>query len=149
MKIIVIDDHPEIGMAFRESLPETDTVSAALNYTDGISFIAKEKFDGVILDTCEPDGEIRKMIERIRECSPLTVIVVFSGRVHTNGAFDNLGVFAVVDKSEGVDAAITSMRRAIGIAAHVNIRESEKLMQECIEEIQNVQRFVGRSAYAR
>jgi len=132
MKILVVDDDPAIGTAFRETLPETDEISAVSNYADGMLFVIKEKFDGVILDTCEPDGQIRTMIERIRENSPKTGVVIFSGRAYLNGAFDDLGVFAVVDKSEGVDEAIAAIRRSI-----------------VIDEIELVQQLVRRPIYAR
>ena len=77
MKIILVDDEPEILILVRDYLSrEGFNVLTAINGTEGIQLIEREKPDLVLLDWMLPGMSGLEMCRRLRETSTIPIIML-------------------------------------------------------------------------
>ena len=77
MKLILVDDEPEILTLVRDYLSrEGFKVLTALNGTEGMELIGREKPDLVILDWMLPGMSGLEMCRRLRETSTIPIIML-------------------------------------------------------------------------
>ena len=80
MKILIIDDEPEIRRALTYVLEdegyEVDSASTAL---EGLSYIEAKRFDIVITDLMLPDLDGMTIVSKAREIRPEIIIVMITG----------------------------------------------------------------------
>ncbi|WP_322406670.1 response regulator [Idiomarina sp. PL1-037] len=76
-KIVVIDDEKQIRRMLKIALSSAGhEVTEAENGTDGLSCVARQQPDLVILDLGLPDIDGKQVLKEIREWSPVPVIVL-------------------------------------------------------------------------
>ena len=81
MNVLIIEDHPMIRSGIQQLLFQADCQSAvqfAGTFPEGLTLLAKEDFDLLILDIDIPGGQNIRMIEMIRERQPEIKILVHS-----------------------------------------------------------------------
>ena len=115
MHILVVDDEPQIRRFLRTSLnAQGYRISETGSAAEAVALAAKEKPDLVILDLGLPDGEGFDVIERLRLCSQVP-IVVLSVRNDEQGkvrALD-LGADDYVTKPFGMEELMARLRTAL------------------------------------
>lgn len=82
MKVIIIEDHFLIRMGLEMIISECDAsavVSQAETFPEGLSMIAEEEFDIIILGIDIPGGEGVKMLDQIRTKQKDVFILIHSG----------------------------------------------------------------------
>jgi two-component system KDP operon response regulator KdpE len=113
--ILIIDDEPPIRRFLRTTLAVQDyRVVEAATGGEGLSLLRHEKPDLVIVDLGLPDIDGIEVIRRIREASPVP-IVVLSSRDDEKGkvAALDLGADDYVTKPFGVEELMARMRAAL------------------------------------
>ena len=113
--ILVVDDEPPIRRLLRTTLSaHAYRVVEAANGAEGLSLLRHEKPDLVILDLGLPDLDGLEVIRRIRQQSPVPILVL-SSRDDEKGkvaAFDE-GADDFVTKPFGAEELMARMRAAL------------------------------------
>lgn len=79
--ILVVDDEPNMGWLFKESLGEKYCVFSATSWSEGENFFNKEKPDLVVLDLCMEGMtgiDVLKIIRRNRLDTPVLMITAYA-----------------------------------------------------------------------
>lgn len=116
--VVLCDDVPQLRTLLRYALEEHDdlqVVGEAGDGAAGIELITAEQPDAVVLDLSMPGMDGLQVIPRIREQSPATQIVVFSGYTADRMAEEALGLGAqrYLEKGEDIDTVIETIRAVI------------------------------------
>lgn len=76
-RVLIVDDEPQIRRFLRTSLDVHGyTVAEANDATDGLRQITTGNFDVIILDLGLPDQDGTEVIRRVREWSPVPILVL-------------------------------------------------------------------------
>lgn len=81
MNTLIIEDHPLLILGIKFSIIDIDpevNIFTASSFPNGLAMLGNEVIDIVILDIDIPRGQNLKMLERIREVSPHTLILIYS-----------------------------------------------------------------------
>lgn len=119
ISIYLCDDVPELRALLRYGLeedPAMRVVGEAGNAQAGIDGVAEERPDVLLLDLSMPGMDGLEAIPRVREVSPSTAIVVFSGFASDRmrqPALD-LGAVAYIEKGEPLERVRETVRSAAG-----------------------------------
>lgn len=114
--VVVVEDDPAYLSALvrmiQHEAPELDVVGTVTGM-DGLLEIGRLDPDLVILDYALPDLNAVQVVERLQDRKSPVMIV--TGGLPANGENDlrRLGVRAIVNKVDGMDAVIEAMRRAL------------------------------------
>jgi DNA-binding NarL/FixJ family response regulator len=121
IRIYLCDDVPELRALLRYGLeedPDLQVVGEAGNAQAGIDGVAETKPDVVLLDLSMPGMDGLEAIPRIREVSPDTAIVVFSGfaaeRMREPAL--KLGAARYVEKGEPLESVRATIREVAATA---------------------------------
>jgi DNA-binding response OmpR family regulator len=75
--ILLIDDDTELCRSLGQLLAlEQLLVTSVHSYSDGAKEVAAKRYDLVVLDVMLPDGDGRNLLQSIRECSEIPVIML-------------------------------------------------------------------------
>jgi len=118
--VVVVEDDPGFLRALVKTLeheaPEVDVVEAATG-VDGLLEIGRVSPDLVVLDYALPDLNAVQVVERLMDASKgLTApVIIVTGGLPVNAENDlrRFGVWAIVNKADGMGVVIEAMRRAL------------------------------------
>src|SRR5688500_3688039 len=109
LKVLIVEDETLIRWAVAETL--TDAGHRVLQATDAATALqavgqAAEPFDVVLLDFRLPDSDDLSLLERIRQLSPVSAVVMMTafGTPQITAQAKSLGVYEVVAKPFDVGA---------------------------------------------
>lgn len=115
LKVLVVEDSPEVGEFFVEALGKSDAKLSVVkvgNLAEAIEQVVSSRFDAILLDLLLPDAREVEAIEKLQNIVPDVPIVVVSAlgismeeKAMEAGAEDYL--------SKGVDATPSAIIRAI------------------------------------
>ncbi len=118
IRIYLCDDVPELRTLLRYALEEDAdlrVVGEAGDANTGVRQIAELRPDAVLLDLSMPGMDGLEAIPLIREASPATAIVVFSGfgadRMRAPAL--ELGADDYLEKGEPLDSVLVTVRSAV------------------------------------
>lgn len=116
--VVLCDDVPQLRTLLRYSLeehPDLRVVGEAGDGKAGIEVIEEQQPDAVVLDLSMPGMDGLQVIPRIRELSPATQIVVFSGFTADRMAAEalQLGAQRYLEKGEDIDTVIATIRLVV------------------------------------
>ena len=122
ISIFLCDDVPELRALVRFGLEEdTDlhVIGEAGSAREGIEAVRALRPDVMLLDLSMPGMDGLEAIPELREASPATAIVVFSGfsAERMRDAALALGAVRYVEKGEPLDHVRTTIREVAGLAA--------------------------------
>ena len=119
IRIFLCDDVPELRALLRYGLEEDEelkVVGEAGNAREGIDRVAELGPDVVLLDLSMPGMDGLEAIPRIREVSPETSIIVFSGfaaeRMREPAL--SLGAVRYLEKGEPLESVRATVREVAG-----------------------------------
>ncbi len=79
-RVLVVDDDPEIGTLFRRVLGNrSQTVTVARDGYEALERVNQEKYDLVFLDVKLPGMDGVETLEKIKNISPDSIVVMMSG----------------------------------------------------------------------
>ena len=118
--VVVVEDDPGYLRALAKTLeheaPEVEVVEAATG-VDGLLEIGRVSPDLVVLDYALPDLNAVQVVERLMDASKgLTApVIIVTGGLPVNAENDlrRLGVWAIVNKADGMGVVIEAMRGAL------------------------------------
>jgi two-component system KDP operon response regulator KdpE len=116
-RILIIDDEPQIRRFIRISLAADGYAPIeAAGGTEGLERVVQDRPDLVILDLGLPDMDGQQVLSRIRELSPVPVIVlsVRAGEAEKVEALDR-GANDYVTKPFGIDELMARIRVALRV----------------------------------
>ena len=122
ISIFLCDDVPELRALLRFGLEEDGelhVVGEAGNARAGIEAIGELRPDIILLDLSMPDMDGLEAIPHLRQASPATAIVVFSGFAADRMRDTALALGAVryVEKGTPLDTVRATVREVAGLAA--------------------------------
>lgn len=103
IRIVLVDDACDLRRLVGSALEMTgafDVVGEAGNGREGVDVAAREQPDLVLLDLSMPEMDGLEALPLIRQASPESVVVVFSGfdEIHLGDEARSLGAAAYVEK---------------------------------------------------
>jgi DNA-binding NtrC family response regulator len=91
MYVLVVDDEVEILRMFEKWLPnERFHLECAKGGRRALELINKKSFDVVLLDIIMPGVSAGEVLEKIKEVSPQTRVIIISGQIVGQNQLDNL-----------------------------------------------------------
>jgi two-component system nitrogen regulation response regulator NtrX len=115
-KILLVDDEVNIIKTISSILQDEDhTVYAFGNGTEALNFLKKNEVDLAILDIWLPDMEGTDILEKIRQSSPQTAVIMISGHGSIDIAVKStrMGAFDFIQKPPSMERVLTSVNNAI------------------------------------
>ena len=122
MRILVIDDDPEMGRLIKKFLSREDyRVETALNGSDGLLLIQQKAFDLVISDLKMPGMSGFELIRKARAVAPDTPFILITAFGHVKTYIDAMdaGVFEYINKP----IKLKDLRLIVRIALQVDALE--------------------------
>ncbi len=118
--VVVVEDDPGYLRALVKTLErdasEVEVIEAATG-VDGLLEIGRVSPDLVVLDYALPDLNAVQVVERLMDASKglTTPVIIVTGGLPANAENDlrRLGVWAIVNKVDGMGVVIEAMRRAL------------------------------------
>ncbi|HEV2669769.1 MAG TPA: response regulator [Gemmatimonadales bacterium] len=118
--VVVVEDDPGYLRALVSTLerdaPEVDVVEAVTG-VDGLLEIGRVSPDLVVLDYALPDLNAVQVVERLMDASKglTTPVIIVTGGLPVNAENElrRLGVWAIVNKADGMGVVIEAMRGAL------------------------------------
>jgi len=139
--IMIVDDEPGILRTLSGVLADEGYQAlTAANGMEAIRLIQKDPPTLVLLDIWMPDLDGIEVLKRIREDSPLTMVIMMSGHgsIETAVRATKLGAYDYIEKPISLEKITLTVRHALHEKAleHENLRLREKLrgMHEIIGE---------------
>ena len=120
LRILVIDDQPAVADVIHDALSESGyTVTVAASAAEGLSEMARERADLVILDLGLPDMPGLDLLDRVHLEWPKVPVVILSGtedpvlaqRTLAHGAADYVTKPFDIERLRQVVAVVLTMRR--------------------------------------
>jgi two-component system NtrC family response regulator len=116
MKIIVVDDTPEIRSVLSEILSAKNyEVKTAATATEGLVLMKKENFDVGLIDINLPDIEGLELIKIFKSLQPQIESIIITGNASIENAVKAMenGAFAYLTKPFEMSEVLISVQRAI------------------------------------
>jgi DNA-binding response OmpR family regulator len=81
MKILIIEDEPDLSSAIKEYLTtQANICEAALNFETAYQKISLYNYDCILLDLMLPDGDGLKLLEHLRSLNKTEGVIIISAR---------------------------------------------------------------------
>lgn len=135
VSLVIIEDHAIVGglvARVAEDAFEAVTVHSTREGYAGVELCAKEKPDIVILDLELPDADGFELVEKIREVSPETRILILSA--HTESyvlhKLKAARVFGFVDKNEQSPNTLVEALRSVAEGRQFMSKSVEKAFEQ-------------------
>ena len=106
MKLLIVDDEPALCKTLADRLTVLYGIHPHIchNGTDALEKVKAENYDVVVLDIEMPGMDGMETLKRIKEISPKTQVVMFTGHGSDDrrALSETLGAFNYVDKIDGL-----------------------------------------------
>ena len=115
-KILLVDDEPIILETYSALLSEKGfSVVTASSGREALETFSHNSFDLVITDLAMPDGDGFKLLEEIKEISPHTPVIVFTGKIYraVKEFVELLGANELLEKSCSTELFITRIKESL------------------------------------
>ena len=115
-KILLVDDEPIILETYSCLLSEKGfAVVTAHSGREALETFSYDTFDLVITDLAMPDGDGCKLLEEIKEISPQTLVIVFTGKVYraVKEFVALLGANELLEKSCSTELFISRIKESL------------------------------------
>ncbi len=115
-KVLIVDDEEGIRRSLEDILgDEGYRVSSVSSLQEASKKISEEFFNVVLLDVWMPDGDGIEFIDRIRDVSPDSVIVVITGHGNVDMAVKAIkkGAYDFIEKPFSMDRILITVRHAV------------------------------------
>src|SRR6202167_5656443 len=114
-RVLVVDDEPSILRALRINLSAREyDVSTAVDGTTGLAAVARDRPDVIILDLGLPDTDGTDVIQGVRGCSSIAIIVLSAwGQESQRVPALDAGAENSVTKPFGMDELLARLRAAV------------------------------------
>ena len=115
-KILLVDDEPVILETYSALLSEKGfSVVTASSGREALETFSHNSFDLVITDLAMPDGDGFKLLEEIKEISPHTPVIVFTGKIYraVKEFVELLGANELLEKSCSTELFITRIKESL------------------------------------
>jgi DNA-binding NtrC family response regulator len=118
VRLLIIDDQPEIRGVLRGMLGESYDCVAAASAEEALVLLQREEFDLVISDINLGGMSGLEMIPRLRAIAPDTVVMMISGEQTIESAIEALrvGAYDYITKPFDLFQVETAVRRASNTA---------------------------------
>jgi two-component system NtrC family response regulator len=129
-KILVVDDEESIRRSLEDILREEGyRVSSVATLEEARRRISEEFFSVVLLDVWMPDGDGIEFMERIKELSPDSVVVVITGHGNVDMAVRAIkkGAYDFIEKPFSIDRILITVKHAVREAT---VRRSADVEEE-------------------
>lgn len=95
MRILLVEDEPELASAMRTALRRYDmVVDHATSLLEAGDFAASESYDAILLDRQLPDGDGLTLVPKLRARGNATPVLVLTARSDTSDKVDGLDMGA-------------------------------------------------------
>jgi len=95
MRILLVEDEPEMVSALRAALKRHDmVVDHAGTLLEAEGFVAVDSYDAILLDRQLPDGDGLSLVPRLRSAANTTPVLVLTARGDTSDKVDGLDMGA-------------------------------------------------------
>ncbi|MFH1245706.1 MAG: sigma-54 dependent transcriptional regulator [Candidatus Omnitrophota bacterium] len=143
-KILVIDDEPGSGEAFRIILKDDYEVVCAHNGKDGLKIIQEDHIQLVLLDIIMPEMDGLAVLHKIREIDQNLTVVMVTATKSIKSAVEamKLGAFDYISKPFEVNEAKLVVNKAM--QNRVLLQELEYLRAELLNKY-GIENIVGKS----
>jgi len=115
-KILLVDDEPVILETYSALLSEKGfSVVTASSGREALETFSHNSFDLVITDLAMPDGDGFKLLEEIKEISPHTPVIVFTGKIYraVKEFVELLGANELLEKSCSTELFISRIKESL------------------------------------
>jgi DNA-binding response OmpR family regulator len=115
-KILLVDDEPVILETYSALLSEKGfSVVTASSGREALKTFSGNSFDLVITDLAMPDGDGFKLLEEIKEISPHTPVIVFTGKIYraVKEFVALLGANELLEKSCSTELFISRIKESL------------------------------------
>lgn len=115
-KILLVDDEPVILETYSALLSEKGfSVVTASSGREALETFSGNSFDLVITDLAMPDGDGFKLLEEIKEISPHTPVIVFTGKIYraVKEFVALLGANELLEKSCSTELFISRIKESL------------------------------------
>jgi DNA-binding NtrC family response regulator len=106
MRLLIVDDEPSLCKVLSDRLTVLYNITPAVCYSgeDALTLVRESSFDVVVLDIEMPGMDGMETLKRIKEISPSTQVVMFTGHGSDDRRLlsETLGAFNYVDKIDGL-----------------------------------------------
>jgi DNA-binding NtrC family response regulator len=156
--ILIVDDEPQIRRSLKSVLEmEPYEVDEAIDGTDCLAKVKQKKYNVIFLDIRMPRMDGIEALERVKELSPDSEVIMISGHGNIETAVDCVkkGAFDYLAKPVDLNRVLITIRNAIDRSSLVSEiktvkrRVFQSKMQEIIgesEEIRKVKRKIEMAA---
>jgi DNA-binding NtrC family response regulator len=115
-KILLVDDENVILETYSSLLSEKGfSVVTARSGREALERFSNDSFDLVITDLAMPDGDGFKLLEEIKEQSPHTPVIVFTGKIYraVKEFVALLGANELLEKSCSTELFISRIKESL------------------------------------
>ena len=115
-RILLVDDESIILETYSSLLSEKGySVVTASSGREALERFSRDSFDLVITDLAMPDGDGFKLLEEIKEISPHTPVIVFTGKIYraVKEFVALLGANELLEKSCSTELFISCIRESL------------------------------------
>ncbi len=154
VKVLVVDDEDSIRNSLRDILTEEGyRVDTSSTLKEALGKVQNEFFHIVVLDVWMPDGDGIEFIDRIKEFSPDSVVVVITGHGNVDMAVKAVrkGAYDFIEKPFSMDRFLITIKHAVNEAI-IHVREQLDEGIEFIGEspkIKEIKKLIPRIAQSK
>ena len=115
-RILLVDDESIILETYSSLLSEKGfSVVTATSGREALETFSRDSFDLVITDLAMPDGDGFKLLEEIKERSPHTPVIVFTGKIYraVKEFVALLGANELLEKSCSTELFISRIKESL------------------------------------
>ncbi len=115
-RILLVDDESIILETYSSLLSEKGfSVVTASSGREALERFSRDSFDLVITDLAMPDGDGFKLLEEIKEISPHTPVIVFTGKIYraVKEFVALLGANELLEKSCSTELFISCIKESL------------------------------------
>ena len=115
-RILLVDDESIILETYSSLLSEKGfSVVTASSGREALERFSRDSFDLVITDLAMPDGDGFKLLEEIKEISPHTPVIVFTGKIYraVKEFVALLGANELLEKSCSTELFISRIKESL------------------------------------
>jgi DNA-binding NtrC family response regulator len=115
-RILLVDDESIILETYSSLLSEKGfSVVTASSGREALETFSRDSFDLVITDLAMPDGDGFKLLEEIKERSPHTPVIVFTGKIYraVKEFVALLGANELLEKSCSTELFISRIKESL------------------------------------